>query len=80
VSGFWVISIRTTAGTVWALLSNTRAARAKRNGLQHRLIAATTYVFAKPGATASSPDETFDMRFAKDNAAEEGFNRWTISQ
>ena len=24
-------------------------------------------------------DETFDMIFAKDNAAEEGFNRWTIN-
>ena len=35
--------------------------------------------FAKPGTTAVSPDETFDMTFAKDNAAAEGFNRWTIN-
>jgi FtsP/CotA-like multicopper oxidase with cupredoxin domain len=35
--------------------------------------------FAKGGATAVSPDETFEMRFAKDNAAEGGFNRWTIN-
>ncbi len=38
--------------------------------------------FAKPnatGATAPDPDETFDMLFVKDNAAEEGFNRWTIN-
>jgi FtsP/CotA-like multicopper oxidase with cupredoxin domain len=35
--------------------------------------------FAKAGATASQPDETFDMTFAKDNAAEDGFNRWTIN-
>lgn len=35
--------------------------------------------FAKPGATAPAPDETFEMMFAKDNAAEEGFNRWTIN-
>jgi FtsP/CotA-like multicopper oxidase with cupredoxin domain len=35
--------------------------------------------FAKPGAIAAPPDETFDMIFAKDNAAEEGFNRWTIN-
>jgi FtsP/CotA-like multicopper oxidase with cupredoxin domain len=35
--------------------------------------------FEKAGATAASPDETFDMTFAKDNAAEEGFNRWTIN-
>jgi len=35
--------------------------------------------FAKPGATAAAPEETFEMLFAKDNAAEEGFNRWTIN-
>jgi FtsP/CotA-like multicopper oxidase with cupredoxin domain len=36
-------------------------------------------LFAKPGATAAQPDETFDMIFEKDNAAEDGFNRWTIN-
>jgi FtsP/CotA-like multicopper oxidase with cupredoxin domain len=35
--------------------------------------------FAKAGATASPPDQTFDMLIAKDNAAEDGFNRWTIN-
>ena len=35
--------------------------------------------FAKPGATSHPPDETFDMTFVKDNAVEEGFNRWTIN-
>ncbi len=35
--------------------------------------------FAKPGATTPSPDATFDMTFAKENAADEGFNRWTIN-
>src|SRR6266516_5286198 len=35
--------------------------------------------FAKVGATAPSPDETIEMIFAKDNAAEDGFNRWTIN-
>ncbi len=35
--------------------------------------------FAKPGATAPPPDQTFEMTFAKDNAAEAGFNRWTIN-
>jgi FtsP/CotA-like multicopper oxidase with cupredoxin domain len=35
--------------------------------------------FAKLDAVAPSPDETFEMIFAKDNAAEEGFNRWTIN-
>ena len=35
--------------------------------------------FAKPGATAPAPDETFEMTFAKENAAEKGFNRWTIN-
>jgi len=36
-------------------------------------------LFAKPGSAPSSTDETFEMIFAKDNAAEEGFNRWTIN-
>jgi FtsP/CotA-like multicopper oxidase with cupredoxin domain len=31
--------------------------------------------FAKLGAAARAPDDTFEMTFAKDNAAEEGFNR-----
>jgi FtsP/CotA-like multicopper oxidase with cupredoxin domain len=35
--------------------------------------------FAKSGSTAVAPDETLDMTFAKDNAAEDGFNRWTIN-
>ena len=35
--------------------------------------------FSSVGATASLPDETFEMTFAKDNAAELGFNRWTIN-
>lgn len=35
--------------------------------------------FAKPGATARMPEETFEMTFAKDNAAHEGFNVWTIN-
>ena len=35
--------------------------------------------FAKAGAMAVAPDETFEMLIAKDNAAEEGFNRWTIN-
>jgi FtsP/CotA-like multicopper oxidase with cupredoxin domain len=35
--------------------------------------------FAKTDATPAAPDDTFEMTFAKDNAAEEGFNRWTIN-
>ena len=35
--------------------------------------------FAKPGAVAPPADETITMTFAKENAAEEGFNRWTIN-
>ena len=34
--------------------------------------------FAKPNATAA-PDETFEMLFTTDNAANEGFNRWNIN-
>ena len=35
--------------------------------------------FGKPGTSAPAPDETIEMTFAKDNAAAEGFNRWTIN-
>jgi FtsP/CotA-like multicopper oxidase with cupredoxin domain len=35
--------------------------------------------FAKTAASAPAADETFDMIFTKDNAAEGGFNRWTIN-
>lgn len=35
--------------------------------------------FAKPVAPAPSPDETIEMTFTKHNAADEGFNRWTIN-
>ena len=35
--------------------------------------------FAKPGAAAAAPDEPIEMTFAKDNAAEGGFNRWSIN-
>ena len=32
-----------------------------------------------PRAEEAPPEEIFDMKFEKDNAAEEGFNRWTIN-
>ncbi|HVM75206.1 MAG TPA: multicopper oxidase domain-containing protein [Candidatus Saccharimonadales bacterium] len=35
--------------------------------------------FATPGAPSPHPDETIDMLFAKQNAAHEGFNLWTIN-
>ena len=35
--------------------------------------------FAKEGASAAAPDETIELIFAKENAAEDGFNRWTIN-
>ena len=35
--------------------------------------------FGNPNVSAPPPDETFEMTFAKDNAADSGFNRWTIN-
>jgi len=35
--------------------------------------------FAKAGAAVPPPDETIEMTFEKENAAEAGFNRWTIN-
>ena len=60
----------TIAATAWASSSSTpvqgqRAMdRARSPSLELRCI------FAKPGANSRSPDETFEMMFAKDNAAE----------
>jgi FtsP/CotA-like multicopper oxidase with cupredoxin domain len=36
-------------------------------------------VFGRSAAATPPPDETFEMVFAKDNAAADGFNRWTIN-
>jgi FtsP/CotA-like multicopper oxidase with cupredoxin domain len=35
--------------------------------------------FGKLAVAAPAPDETIEMIFAKDNAADHGFNRWTIN-
>jgi FtsP/CotA-like multicopper oxidase with cupredoxin domain len=35
--------------------------------------------FGQNDATSPAPDETIEMTFAKDNAALDGFNRWTIN-
>ena len=35
--------------------------------------------FATPGAVAREPDEIIEMTFAKRNAADHGFNAWTIN-
>jgi FtsP/CotA-like multicopper oxidase with cupredoxin domain len=35
--------------------------------------------FSKPGASAAAADETIQMTFRKHNAADGGFNRWTIN-
>lgn len=35
--------------------------------------------FAKLGAAASNPDESIEMTFTKQNAADRGFNRWGIN-
>jgi len=35
--------------------------------------------FGNSGAAVPEPDQVFDMTFAKQNAAEGGFNRWTIN-
>lgn len=35
--------------------------------------------FGKPAASVAEPDRVFDMTFRKENAADNGFNRWTIN-
>jgi FtsP/CotA-like multicopper oxidase with cupredoxin domain len=36
--------------------------------------------FAKPNTTAREPDDVIEMTFAKQNAAEHGFNLWSINE
>jgi FtsP/CotA-like multicopper oxidase with cupredoxin domain len=35
--------------------------------------------FGTPGGTAAAPDETFEITIVKNNAALNGFNRWTLN-
>jgi FtsP/CotA-like multicopper oxidase with cupredoxin domain len=35
--------------------------------------------FGKPGADGQTPDETIEMTFTKNNAANQGFNEWRIN-
>ena len=36
-------------------------------------------LFGQPDSNAAAPDQIIDLTFAKQNAAEHGFNRWTIN-
>jgi FtsP/CotA-like multicopper oxidase with cupredoxin domain len=36
-------------------------------------------LFGQPDSNAATPDQIIDLTFAKQNAAEHGFNRWTIN-
>ncbi len=36
-------------------------------------------MFGKPESRVSEPDDVIEMTFAKDNAADHGFNRWTVN-
>jgi FtsP/CotA-like multicopper oxidase with cupredoxin domain len=36
-------------------------------------------LFAQPGASAATPDQVIDLLFEKQNAADKGFNAWTIN-
>ena len=36
-------------------------------------------LFRSPAATSAQPDDIIDMTFEKQNAALQGFNRWTIN-
>ena len=63
--------------TVWESRWNTRA-QGKPQWIAPAAFRWSYAAFAKPGV-AHPPDETIEMTFTKENAAEEGFNRWTIN-
>ena len=50
-----------------------------RSGLRRPGSAGITPASPGRGAAAPAVDETIDMIFEKDNAVEEGFNRWSIN-
>jgi len=62
--------------SLWLLLI-CRDTKENRSGYRRNLFIGIVRV-SKRSAIVPSPDETFEVRFAKDNASEEGFNRWTI--
>ena len=69
----------TTAITAWVSWSNTQARRASRSGLLPNRSAGIMRLSAIPQRRVPEPDQTFEMTFAKQNAAQEGFNLWTIN-
>ena len=68
-----------TGITAWASWSNMPDTEGRRSGSRHRHSIGTTPALALTNSAAPEPDETFEMIFTKDNAAEEGFNRWAIN-
>ncbi len=81
--GVWVLGRsrrRRPAATAWVLWSNTPAAAVIRNGPPPPPFKWDYRQFATPGATApAAPDHTIEMLIAKRNAADNGFNVWTIN-
>ncbi len=67
------------AATEWVSSSSMRTMPENLSGSHHPSSAGTTRGSLSRTATAPEPDETFEMTFAKQNAAETGFNRWTIN-
>ena len=68
------------AVTAWASWWNTPVTRAKPQWTAPPNVPLELRAFRlNPARAVTAPDETFDMTFAKDNAAEDGFNRWTIN-
>src|SRR6266702_1608145 len=56
-----------------------QATRADRSGSRQGRSSGTIHISATPTAATAEPDEVVDMTFEKQNATNEGFNRWTIN-
>ena len=67
------------AATAWALLSNTRGTRASRVWTPRSRFIGTMRASRSRTSSPPEPDETIDMTFAKQNAADDGFNLWSIN-
>ena len=77
--GAWAISPTTTAGTAWALSSNTPGRKGKPQWTKPKPFRWDYTQFGKANADPASPDETIEMTFVKHNAALDGFNQWTLN-
>jgi hypothetical protein len=69
------MSTTTIGNTAWALWSNTRTPKARRNGRKPRPYKWDYAIFSKTDTTPVSPGDTKEFIVVKHNGALDGFNQ-----